>query len=165
MESTEHEVDPHTRGAKLDFGKPRVGLLKDFAHALNAVAQVATYGAKKYTEGGWLEVPNGQARYRDALWRHMIAVEPRDESGYSHLAHMAWNALALLELNLREEANAHENTPKVQSPSSPLHDDPVSEPVPEVASNTCPRCGGLKPSRRHHTESECDFEFERTQGT
>jgi hypothetical protein len=43
----------------------------------------------------------------DAMIRHMLAHlrgEPKDEeSGLDHLAHMAWNALCVLELKLRDD--------------------------------------------------------------
>lgn len=106
------ETDPtgrnqHEPGAKLDAGKPRVSLvLNGFPNALLAVSEVATYGANKYTDNGWVSVPNGKQRYADAGYRHNLLAatgEERDvESGLLHKAHAAWNALAELELMLRE---------------------------------------------------------------
>lgn len=100
--------DPHAPGAKLDAGKLRPTLvIRDMARALEAVIKVATDGANKYTPGGWLEVPNASERYEDADLRHMLkrfkgeAVDPDSKS--LHLAHNAWNALAKLELHLREQ--------------------------------------------------------------
>lgn len=100
--------DPHESGAKLDAGKNRLGLvLSAFNHATEAVGQVGTCGAAKYTDNGWLDVPNGIDRYTDALLRHLNkhwAGEYADpESQLPHLAHMAWNALAILELTLRRQ--------------------------------------------------------------
>lgn len=106
---TDVEQDPDGRqpdepGAKLDAGKPRMGLLSDFRHALVVVGQVATFGAEKYSPGGWLSVPDGERRYQDALWRHLLADGETDEqSGLLHAAHAAWNALAVLELELRRK--------------------------------------------------------------
>jgi len=97
--------DAHAPGAKLDAGKVSASLLGDFSLALRAVAEVGTFGARKYTRGGWQTVPNGQERYSDAMWRHLLAErhEPNDaDSGLAHAAHLAWNALARLELALRE---------------------------------------------------------------
>lgn len=104
--------DPHglpasAPGAKLDADKLQAGLLLDFSHALEAVAAVATFGAKKYSPGGWLKVPDGQRRYTDALMRHLLTDAHGggnthdEESGLLHAAHAAWNALATLELALR----------------------------------------------------------------
>ena len=97
--------DQHMPGAKLDSGKNRMSLvLMDFARALEEVSKVGTYGANKYTEHGWLRVPNGLERYSDAMFRHLFSEtkEERDEeSGILHAAHAAWNALARLELMLK----------------------------------------------------------------
>lgn len=88
--------------------KPRL-VMQDMARALQAVSAVATYGAHKYTEGGWLDVPDGRDRYTDALYRHLMTNSTDNiydhESGLLHLAHAAWNALAILELELREGAS------------------------------------------------------------
>lgn len=105
-EQDPHDIPQHEPGAKLDKGKPRAALLLDFGNALTAVAEVATYGAEKYSDGGWLHVPNGEQRYADAGMRHRLAdnTEPTDpESGLSHLAHAAWNILAELELRIRAQ--------------------------------------------------------------
>lgn len=105
------EFDPtgknqHEPGAKLDAGKPDVGLLfESFPQALLEVAKVADYGAMKYSRGGWRSVPNGQQRYKAAMGRHILAneIETTDESGLLHAAQTAWNALATLELFLESE--------------------------------------------------------------
>jgi len=93
----------HETGSKADAGKTRLGLvLGGFANALEQVGQIGTAGAAKYTDNGWKDVPNGVERYTDALLRHMLA-QMRGEvfdpqSGQPHAAHVAWNALAVLEL-------------------------------------------------------------------
>ena len=89
------------KGVKLDIGKIRLGLvLSGFSTALKEVGKVGTFGANKYTDNGWQEVENAKERYTDALLRHLFAHfegEPIDkESGLLHLAHCAWNALAIL---------------------------------------------------------------------
>ncbi len=105
------ETDPtgrnaHDVGAKLDHGKNRLGLvIGGFARAIQAVGEVGTYGANKYTDNGWVEVPNGVQRYTDAMYRHLLkeaSGEQRDDdTGLLHAAHAAWNALARLDLMLR----------------------------------------------------------------
>lgn len=100
------------RGVKHDAGKPRLDLvLGGFARALLAVGDVGTFGAKKYTDNGWTNVDNGEQRYTDALLRHLLAERSgqfRDgESELMHAAHVAWCALARLDLQLRQlEAEA-----------------------------------------------------------
>lgn len=107
------EADPNgikagEPGAKLDAGKCDVGLLwESFPRALFAVAEVATFGANKYSRGGWKEVQGGLLRYAGAEGRHKLyryKGEVKDkESGFYHRSHEVWNALAQLEIFLKEE--------------------------------------------------------------
>lgn len=102
-------LDPKTQGAKLDYGKHPVFSLcfNYFPRALMAVASVSEYGVRKYHIGGWAKVENGAVRYGDAKARHGLkeAIEgPYDDkdSGLSHAAQEAWNALARLEFLLKD---------------------------------------------------------------
>lgn len=102
--------DAHEPGAKLDAGKNRLGLvLLAFSRALTAVGEVGTYGANKYTDNGWIDVPNGVSRYSDAMFRHLMkeaAGEYADpDTDLPHLAHACWNLLAVLDLKLRTQQN------------------------------------------------------------
>lgn len=107
------EIDPTGRkpndpGAKLDQGKNRLGLvLFGFARALQAVGRVGTYGATKYSDNGWMQVPDGERRYTDAMLRHLMSEAEGEEiypsTGLMHAAQTAWNALSRLELMLREK--------------------------------------------------------------
>lgn len=104
-------TDAHTSGAKLDHGKPRVGLvLSEFSRALLEVAKVGTFGAIKYTPRGWVDVPDGIERYEDAQLRHWLkehAQGPIDpDMNLLHVAAQAWNVLARLELILRAQEQA-----------------------------------------------------------
>lgn len=89
-------------GMKDDGGKLRWDLLQ--WRALNDVVVVTTFGAKKYAPDNWRKVPDWRARYSAALMRHFVAWQTGQrndpESGLHHLAHVAWNALSLLELDL-----------------------------------------------------------------
>jgi hypothetical protein len=111
-ETDPNGVPPHTPGAKLDAGKSPVlrGAIQYFPRALAAVADVSAHGASKYTWKGWESVPDGVARYSDALGRHLVleaAEGPVDPAtGLSHAAQVAWNALARLELMLRDGEDA-----------------------------------------------------------
>lgn len=99
--------DLHVPGAKQKKGKVRASLvLGDFRFALLEVAKVGTMGAEKYSPHGWLSVPNGFEEYSEAMLRHWLAehIETVDpESNLVHAAHLAWNALARLELLIRQE--------------------------------------------------------------
>ena len=96
-------------GAKADKGKVLGGLLLDFAHALELVAEVGTHGAEKYSRGGWVAVQDGQQRYLDAAMRHLLKLGKGEQddadSGLPHLAHIAWNFLAVLDLQRRDLAH------------------------------------------------------------
>lgn len=100
--------NPHEPGAKLDAGKVCVwrGALSYFPRAIEQVAAVSTFGARKYAWKGWESVPDGFNRYSDALGRHLIeegsGVLEDHDSGLLVAAHTAWNALARLELLLKE---------------------------------------------------------------
>lgn len=92
---------------KYDQGKAMVGLMKrDFSKALAYVAEVTSYGVKKYNQpGSWRQVENALVRYEDALGRHDLAMCYEDideESKLLHAGHRAWNALATLELILEK---------------------------------------------------------------
>jgi hypothetical protein len=100
--------EPKQSGVKYDSAKHRPALVIDgFASALDEIALVATFGANKYTDDGWVDVPDGVKRYKDAMYRHLMAEAKGQavdsESGLLHLAHAAWNILAVLELKLRGE--------------------------------------------------------------
>lgn len=95
-----------TKDMKFDGGKILAGIpFQDFPRALRAVAEIGTFGAKKYSRSSWKTVDNAMVRYTDAKFRHILEGEitPLDiESGLLHKAHEAWNALATLELYLIE---------------------------------------------------------------
>ena len=97
-------------GAKLDSGKSPVtrGCLHYFPRALTAVANLSNKGAKKYSWKGWETVPDGIHRYGDALGRHELQIEDNfykldPDTGELEVTAVAWNALARLELILREQ--------------------------------------------------------------
>ena len=105
-EKDPNDLDQHAPGAKLDNGKIKAGLLADFGLALLSIAEVGTHGAIKYSRGGWQFVSNAIERYTDAKWRHLLKARYNsidDDSKLLHLSHEAWNALASLELHLRNK--------------------------------------------------------------
>lgn len=84
--------------SRYDSGKTRHELLPP--HAINEIAKVYTMGAKKYAPHNWRK---GMAwsRVIGSLKRHLNELENcRDydeESGLLHAAHVAWNAITLIE--------------------------------------------------------------------
>lgn len=102
-----------SQGIKHDKGKPDFTLLEDFPRALEAVVSVAMFGEKKYSRSNWTQVANGPSRYSAAMLRHWFAekeevVDP--ETTLLHVAHVAWNALARLELILRDREKEDESS-------------------------------------------------------
>ena len=98
-------------GIKYDSNKPRLAeMIISFREALTELCKVYEFGLNKYGKDNFRELENGKNRYLNALIRHMVAEEdnPVDkESGISHSAHMAFNALAYLFFDLKE---GRENT-------------------------------------------------------
>lgn len=123
-EQDPHGKNPHEAGAKLDAGKNRLGMvLLGFSRALMAVGVVGTYGASKYSDNGWMAVPDGVARYTDAMYRHQVTegFESHEPStGLLHAAQGAWNALARLELMLREGVQVRIAETATQRPETAL---------------------------------------------
>lgn len=107
IEKTPDGLNQHEKGAKLDAGKPMCDVvLGGFAEALMEVTKIGTFGANKYTPNGWKEVEDGKRRYADAMLRHYFKSkweENDPDSDLLHLAHMAWNALAILHFHIQEE--------------------------------------------------------------
>lgn len=96
-------------GVKYDTGKPLVGTLcRIFPNALLEVGKCIEFGTHKYPEvDNWQRVDDAFNRYQDAMIRHLlkhnIGKEFDEETGLLHLSHMAWNALAILELYTRSK--------------------------------------------------------------
>ena len=86
--------------AKADSGKPQLTLVP--RKILFDIAKVGEYGTKKYGNSeNWRQVE--PERYRDAAFRHFMSYldDPTgtdEESGLSHLAHLACNIAFLCEL-------------------------------------------------------------------
>lgn len=98
---------PEPKGVmKLDQGKTDPTYLAEyFPRALLAIADICDYGFKKYgARGGWKKVDRAYERYSAAHARHDLAPAIEGsfdlESHFLHVAHRAWNALAVLELML-----------------------------------------------------------------
>jgi len=87
-----------TNGGRDDKEKVRFDLLEPYA--IEQLAKVFTLGARKYSENNWLEKPMAWSRIIASLHRHLNAFQQGEdldkETGLSHVAHVAWNAMALL---------------------------------------------------------------------
>lgn len=91
------ENKPEDKGLRFNEGKIRYDLLEPFA--MEQLAKVFTTGATKYATHNWLK---GMAwsKCLASLKRHIAAFEKGEdidkESGNYHMAHAAWNAMALV---------------------------------------------------------------------
>jgi hypothetical protein len=126
---------PSEPGAKLDDGKPKAAqILRMFSRALWEVARVGTFGAAKYSMGGWQFVEDGINRYADAEMRHWLkrgmGREIDGDSRLLHLSQEAWNKLAELELYLREmEGSGEVEAEKPRDTFLRRHDDIKDSPM------------------------------------
>jgi len=95
MESSDNTKN---EGTKHDLGKPRMDLLS--SEALVKIAEILTFGAKKYDSHNWRKGLKWSRVYA-ALQRHLAAWNAGDnldpETGKSHLAHAGCCLMFLLE--------------------------------------------------------------------
>lgn len=104
----EYKLEPTDDGGELkqsvedfikqDTDKPMVSLIEP--KFILGIAEVLTFGAKKYEIDGWKKAKlSDMRRYKDALLRHTLAyidgetIDP--ESGLSHLYHISCNTMFL----------------------------------------------------------------------
>lgn len=92
-----------TKGTKHDGGKIPLNLLSNYA--LEEVAKVLDFGAKKYRRWDWSE-GIAYSRVIAAAKRHIAQWEDRTnldpETGISHLAHALCNLMFLLDYEIRD---------------------------------------------------------------
>lgn len=95
---------------KYDKGKPPVVtmFMHYFPRAIRAVSWVSEFGARKYEAYGYINVEDALQRYANAGGRHLLEQSPLmgglydEESGLADAAQEAWNAMAKLELMLKD---------------------------------------------------------------
>lgn len=127
-------------GLRYDEGKSRVDLLP--GDALIELGKLYGYGCKKYSERNW-ERGMPWSKALGPLLRHlfkwMMGAKADEESGLSHMVHVAWNALALVTYELRkigaDDVHGYDN------------------PVPEAA----PRAGFTPPVQKETTWLICAY--------
>lgn len=82
---------------KYDNDKVRMELVP--MSTIESVAKILTFGAKKYSDNSWQELPNFWNRYKGALLRHLTAISKGEmndpESGLPHIDHVLCNAMFL----------------------------------------------------------------------
>ena len=103
-----YDLSDDGKGKKYDSGKSMVGTLcRVFPRALLGIGQCIEFGTHKYPKpDNWKLVDGAFTRYQDSMMRHYLKFlagqEQDSETNLLHLKHMAWNALAILELYLME---------------------------------------------------------------
>lgn len=97
------------------------------------IVKVYTFGATKYGDNTWQHLQDGASRYKAALLRHIVAYDKGEvndpESGINHLAHVAWNAMAMLYFSTKGETAKDNDEP---------NDDNISLCCP-----SCHSCDGI----------------------
>lgn len=82
-------------------GKPQASYLGEFKEALEEFCRVCEMGASKYGRHNWKK-GGEKITLLDSLGRHFLklssGLEKDAESGLEHAAHIAWNALAYIQL-------------------------------------------------------------------
>lgn len=96
------QISEPALGLRYDKGKNRLDLIPP--EWIWELGKVLTAGANKYADRNW-ELGMRWSKVVGPIWRHLIRFlcgEQLDkETGCHHLAHVAWNALALLSYDLR----------------------------------------------------------------
>lgn len=96
--------------AKYEKTPVALGCILRFPRAMLAIARVSVFGCKKHGAPmgsmGYLDVPDAKNVYREAEGRHFIkevleGPVNREDGDLLHKAQKAWNALADLEVYLR----------------------------------------------------------------
>lgn len=95
---------------KADAGKPQLRLVP--TEIINCIARVREFGNKKYKDSNsWRRVE--KERYIDAMFRHLLKYvndnkSVDEESGLSHLWHLACNVAFLCEMEKEKDNDAYE---------------------------------------------------------
>lgn len=120
-------------GLRYNAGKPDLTLVLEAQHALEGVARVLEFGAKKYSRGNWrkglphIEIVASMLRHITS-WCAGEDIDP--ESGLPHADHMLCNALFLAEMIRTHPDYRHrkEFPPLVVKPAWYVESQPESEP-------------------------------------
>lgn len=82
------------------------GVINYFPDALMEVSRVSKIGNEQHHKGKPLHWDKTKSMdHLDALTRHLIQAKEIDDDGVSHLAKVAWRALAALQTKLEKHEN------------------------------------------------------------
>ena len=92
---------------KFDSGKEQYHLIPP--KIIKILAEIFTFGATKYEPNNWMNLPDFENRYYDALKRHLEAWRAGEhydaDSGMLHVGQAFWNAGVLLWKEIQREEN------------------------------------------------------------
>lgn len=121
-------------GIKYDSGKAKIGeMLVSFKRSLLEVCKVYEFGFNKYGKDNFKNVEKGYTRYTNAMIRHLLKEDSEvydEETELLHASHCAWNALARLEMLLKQrEPEATEAIEEQETNNATVKE------MPQVAKN------------------------------
>lgn len=94
---TNKYIEMENDGKKYDYGKVRMDLIP--LDVVENIGKVLTYGAQKYSDNSWQNLPDFWKRYKAALLRHLTAIDKGElidpESGLPHIDHVLCNTVFL----------------------------------------------------------------------
>lgn len=100
----QYNPDDVAFGRKDDTGKARFDLIPPKAEL--SVAEVLTFGAKKYAPNNWRKVDGANERYIAAARRHLNQYQQGEfhdeDSSLPHLAHAIVSLMFVLQLDIEE---------------------------------------------------------------
>ncbi len=108
------DTQPMSAATAAKYQKPSVtrGVIRRFPRSLLYLAEVSAFGTRKHKvpldDKGFLDVPDAEMVYLDALGRHLCqeaigGPHNSDDDFLLHAGQAAWNALARLEVLLRKQ--------------------------------------------------------------
>lgn len=90
--------------------------------SVEEVIKVLMHGAQKYSEDNWQKLPDFRKRYINAMYRHLASYAKGEvtdkESGLSHMAHAACNALFLIWKEMDEKPLTEDELKKLFKPGA-----------------------------------------------
>ena len=141
-------------GIKYDSGKAKIGeMLVSFKRSLLEVCKVYEFGFNKYGKDNFKNVENGYTRYTNAMIRHLLKEDSEvydEETELLHASHCAWNALARLEMLLKQrEQEAAEAIEEQETNNA------IAEQKPQVAENKLKKIKDLLETCNSNSPEAC----------
>lgn len=109
------------------------GVLSYFPDAIAEIAHVSYVGNKQHNGDGPMRwTRHLSTDHSDCLLRHLMERGTIDTDGCRHTAKMAWRALALLQIELEEDAPQHDDHVKLETYLDPTNSAPAGDSYHDV---------------------------------